>query len=275
MPRRFEKTGLLTARAAMGEGFSVEIQRSAGCRLSLPYRRWHVVSFYPRATSVRRQGGASGTDVRQARRHVGVYPAGAGEVIDWLGPCEALHLHLDPQRVRASDGTVVHPLRHDPHPDPGLQTLAAALYEEVQGRDQVARLRLESLIAGICDALARQASAPLGEPCARIGRSTLAQVLAPMHGTAAASVRLADLAATAGVSQSYFSRRFRACFGCAPHDYLISSRVELAKHAVFRGETALNEIAIASGFYDQPHLARTFRDRTGLTIGAYRQHFDR
>ena len=275
MTANFEISGLLTARAAMGRSYSIEIQRSGGCRLSLPHRRWHVVSFYPRAVRVLRRGASTPTDTWQAVGHTAVYPAGTGEEISWHRRCDAMHLHLDPQSIRNEFGEVRQPQRRDPILDKALSKTAAALFEEARAYGKSGRSKIAALVSTITSLLARDGRPAQRSAPSLIGKRSLNEILDLMHGPDAARMSVSELSEFAGISDAYFSRRFRALFGCAPHDYLITSRVELAKHAVFNGAASLKEIALETGFYDQAHLANAFRERAGLSITDYRTHFDR
>lgn len=275
MSGAFEKIGLLTARAAMDDHYSIELHRSVGCSLSLPHRRWHVVSFYPFQTQVERTGQHGVSKQWQAGGHVGVYPAGVGERISWFDSCEALHLHIDPLQIRDDYDCVVWPSRRDPSRNTLLRGAAAALYEEVQAYSKLGRSRIKELVTLICSMLAADGAALRANPEPSIGKMAMPSILDLMHGPSAAASTISSLAQRSGVSEAHFSRRFRSQFGCSPHDYLITSRVELAKHAVFTGASSLKDIALFCGFYDQAHLANTFRERVGLSITEYRAYFDR
>lgn len=77
------------------------------------------------------------------------------------------------------------------------------------------------------------------ESLAQIGKLNVSELLDMKYEPIAAGNSPKELACFAGFSNAYFSRRFEDLFGCTPHDYLRTSRVELAKHLVFSGETAL------------------------------------
>lgn len=81
---------------------------------------------------------------------------------------------------------------------------------------------------------------------------------------------LNDLAGAAGLSRYYFLRAFRREVGVTPHAYLTGRRIAAAK-ALLDGDTALSEVAVACGFYDQSHFTRSFKGCTGVTPGQYRR----
>jgi transcriptional regulator of acetoin/glycerol metabolism/AraC-like DNA-binding protein len=84
------------------------------------------------------------------------------------------------------------------------------------------------------------------------------------------SMDLAELAAIAGLSLYHFARAFKQSAGVAPHHYLVRRRVERAQEMLARSELPLSEIALATGFSDQSHLARHFRQMLGITPGQFR-----
>ncbi|MEU3896413.1 AraC family transcriptional regulator [Streptomyces sp. NPDC045251] len=68
---------------------------------------------------------------------------------------------------------------------------------------------------------------------------------------------------------AHLVRAFSGAYGIAPHQYLMSRRVERARRLLLAGR-APAEVAGATGFYDQAHLTRHFKRLVGVTPGAYR-----
>ena len=84
------------------------------------------------------------------------------------------------------------------------------------------------------------------------------------------SINLGMLAAVAGLSVHHFAREFKQSAGVTPHHYLTQKRVERAQEMLAQTDLSLSEIAYATGFSDQGHLARRFRHMLGTTPGAFR-----
>ncbi|MFG3101463.1 AraC family transcriptional regulator [Streptomyces sp. NPDC048182] len=80
---------------------------------------------------------------------------------------------------------------------------------------------------------------------------------------------LADAAGLLGAHPAHLVRAFSAAYGIAPHQYLMSRRVDRARRLLLGG-AAPAEVAGATGFYDQAHLTRHFRRLVGVTPGRYR-----
>jgi AraC-like DNA-binding protein len=78
-------------------------------------------------------------------------------------------------------------------------------------------------------------------------------------------IGLEALAAMAGLSTHHFARAFHQSVGMPPHSYLLSRRLERAERMLRETRLPLSEIAAATGFSDQSHLARHFRRRTGMS----------
>ena len=77
-------------------------------------------------------------------------------------------------------------------------------------------------------------------------------------------VGLDTLASMAGLSTHHFARAFHQSVGVPPHAYFLSRRLDRAERMLRETRLPLAEIAVATGFADQSHLARHFRRRTGM-----------
>jgi AraC-like DNA-binding protein len=78
-------------------------------------------------------------------------------------------------------------------------------------------------------------------------------------------IGLENLAALAGLSTHHFARAFHQSVGEPPHSYILSRRLERVERMLRETQLPLSEIALATGFSDQSHLARHFRRRTGMS----------
>lgn len=81
-------------------------------------------------------------------------------------------------------------------------------------------------------------------------------------------IPVGNLAAETGLSQRHLSRKFQEHIGLSPKEYLRVSRFilsldNLKKHPVF----SLTELALQSGYYDQAHFIRDYKEYTGYTPG--------
>ena len=78
-------------------------------------------------------------------------------------------------------------------------------------------------------------------------------------------IRLDGLAALAGLSTDHFARSFHQSVGVPPHTYLLRRRLEQVEQMLRETDAPLSEIALATGFSDQSHLARHFRRWAGMS----------
>lgn len=87
------------------------------------------------------------------------------------------------------------------------------------------------------------------------------------------NISMAGMAALAGLSATHFNRRFRQLLRMTPTNYLRSVRVQAARHRLDATTRTLAVIAHETGFTDQSHFTRCFREATGMTPRAYRCRF--
>ncbi|WP_312861762.1 helix-turn-helix transcriptional regulator [Segnochrobactrum spirostomi] len=84
------------------------------------------------------------------------------------------------------------------------------------------------------------------------------------------AVRLQDLADLVGLSQSHFSRAFKAATGLPPHQWHMQARIRRVQTMLSDG-LPLNHIAASAGFADQAHFTRVFRRVVGVTPAVWRR----
>jgi len=86
-------------------------------------------------------------------------------------------------------------------------------------------------------------------------------------------MRIANVAAVAGVHPFHLARTFRRFLRCTPGEYLRRRRLRRAAILLRSSDIPLAAVAAATGFSDQSQLTRTFRRYTGFPPGAYRRAF--
>jgi AraC family transcriptional regulator len=82
-------------------------------------------------------------------------------------------------------------------------------------------------------------------------------------------IAIADVARAAGVHPVHLARGYRRWLGAAPGERLRTRRLERAADLLMRGRASIGQIAQASGFCDQSHLNRQFRQTYGVTPGEF------
>jgi AraC-like DNA-binding protein len=82
-----------------------------------------------------------------------------------------------------------------------------------------------------------------------------------------------DLARAAGLSPAHFSREFRRTFGEAPHQYLLTRRLERAATLLRNTDRTVTDICFAVGLTSVGSFTTSFRRVYGTTPTAYRASF--
>lgn len=114
---------------------------------------------------------------------------------------------------------------------------------------------------------------PRRRPDARGGLSSyqVRQVTEYITAHLADGIGLQELAGITHLSRSHFSRAFRVSTGMSPHQWLLRARVQKAKEHLLAGTLPIADVALVTGFADQPHFTRVFRRVEGVSPGAWRR----
>jgi AraC family transcriptional regulator len=76
------------------------------------------------------------------------------------------------------------------------------------------------------------------------------------------------------LSPSHFHRAFKVSTGKPPHAWLTEARVRRARELLATSDRRLADIALETGFSDQPHFTRVFSRVVGQSPGAWRRGAD-
>lgn len=120
---------------------------------------------------------------------------------------------------------------------------------------------LGRLLAGI-------AEQPLKPPAPASAPAGIAEIRAWLDAHCEATVPLAELAARAGLNPYQLIRRFVRATGMTPHAYQLDRRIQRARRLLAAG-APICDTALATGFADQSHFHRSFRERVAATPGQY------
>jgi AraC-like DNA-binding protein len=91
-----------------------------------------------------------------------------------------------------------------------------------------------------------------------------------IHGNFLEKITLDRLEDVSEVNKFRISRMFQDQYGIPPHAYQVLLRVNHAKKEL-RKNRPLSEIALDTGFYDQSHFIKAFRNHVGMTPEKYRE----
>lgn len=155
---------------------------------------------------------------------------------------------------------------------PQLCSLAQMLAAEFKAPGMFGDLYSDSLIVAILVGLMRLDS-PAGSTRQRyrLAPWQLRAAMEYMDARVSSRLALRDLALATGLSQSHFSRAFKASTGVAPYQWFLNARIRQAQQLLLKQTASVAEVATMAGFADQAHLTRAFSRATGATPAAWRR----
>lgn len=150
-------------------------------------------------------------------------------------------------------------------PGSELSRLAMRLYREYLNLDRCSSLVIEGLVLEMLALVARRERVPERRP-----PEWLSRVEDLLKNEFQENLTIAEIAAQISVNPAHLSRVFRQFHNQAIGDYLHDLRVQFACQQLADPDIPLSAIAAASGFADQSHFTRVFKQCTGMTPGAFR-----
>ncbi|MEM1272280.1 MAG: helix-turn-helix transcriptional regulator [Pseudomonadota bacterium] len=150
---------------------------------------------------------------------------------------------------------------------------AAAMIEEVLGDqrpgqavlyDALARMLVVHVVRSYI--VARDAVLP-----GAMSPESYTQIIAHIDAKIAEPIRIADLCEIAHMSESAFLRAIKSATGRTPHELVRSRRLDAARRLLQLGELSISQIASETGFSDQAHLSRSFKQAFGQSPRQWRR----
>ncbi len=160
--------------------------------------------------------------------------------------------------------------------DAQLENICWALKAEMESNYPSGRLYVDSLGVSVASRLISAYSSVALRPIAQsggLGGRRYKQTLAYIEDHLSEDLSLARIASVSGVSTSHFKTLFRESAGVPLHQYVVQRRIERAKDLLMQGKLSIAEIALATGFSHQSHLARHMRRSAGLSPRAMQRLF--
>ncbi len=130
--------------------------------------------------------------------------------------------------------------------------------------------RLASLVEGHC--LSLMAGPPLPFPSGAQNDTEMAiyrRALTAISARPQERMTVSDLAQECHVGTTYIKRVFRKYSGLGVHEYILKSKISLAKQLLCR-RVPITEVAERLGFSGQNYFSAAFKRETGMTPTAYR-----
>jgi len=188
------------------------------------------------------------------------------------GPYDVLHLHVPdelisdcardmpdhPRPVLCSDG--------GPSRDSIVEWLARALLGADDMDCSLGQNYADCLSLAIVTRLlttARRSSTTIGAGASELTQWRLKRAIEYVEARLSEPVRLAEVAATTGLTRMHFAAQFKAATGLRPHEYLLRRRIERAQEMLLKTGMPLVDVALSVGFQTQAHFTGVFKRFAG------------
>lgn len=151
-----------------------------------------------------------------------------------------------------------------------IETLAGLLVDEISSPAKhavYAESLVGSIVAGLLDIPDREAEKANG----RLTQAQMNKLVSRFDRSSDCRLTVAEMAATVGLSESWFSNVFKQTTGKTPLQWQLARRIDLAKKLLVDSDLAVAEVAAHLGFTDQAHLTKAFRQIAGDTPAAWRR----
>lgn len=97
------------------------------------------------------------------------------------------------------------------------------------------------------------------------------QAVVEIKNTFQNGVNLYEIGRRSGLSYVQFLRRFKACTGCSPSEYVIGIKLQKAKVLLGNPELQIKQIASSCGFENEYYFSNFFKKHTALSPSAFRK----
>lgn len=219
---------------------------------------------------VKRSRRDSGSPQDRRESPISYIPAGMDLWVDISGVQTLNHLdiHFDPEVLQSRLMEEIDPQRlNDPRllfADQRVTALAELIAAEIASGAPLHDLYGDGLAVALLVDVLKIVKTPSRS---RGGLATwqLNRVTDFLEANCSRTVRLQELAALIGLSQSHFSHCFKASTGMAPHDWQMKARIEKAKQLIIADDQPLTHVAADAGFADNAHFSRVFRRYVGTS----------
>ncbi len=158
--------------------------------------------------------------------------------------------------------------------DPVIEHLGWAMKAEIDSGNATGSLFRESMGTALAARLLQRhncRSLPMREIHGGMSAMKLKQIVTYIEDNLESELSLAEIASIAGISVSHLKTLFRQSTGTPVHQYVLRRRVERAKALLSDRSLSIAQIAFATGFAHQSHLARHMRKIFGTTPAAVRK----
>ena len=144
---------------------------------------------------------------------------------------------------------------------PAVETLLAQLVREVED---------DCLFLGSCLQLLSYVQRNATEKSQSPG-GYLAAAVAYINAHAQEAIGVEEICSVVHVSKYHFCRRFKEAMGLTVMEYVLQTRLVMAKDLLSGGNLSVGQISEDCGFSSPSYFCRVFRQYTGISPKKYRQ----
>lgn len=198
-------------------------------------------------------------------------------------PTQTLHLHVSTDLISRTAQEVA---KYSPRyitlesrsslQDPLLQQIGYALWHELEHPTSAGKLYAQTATQMLAVHLLHfyaKIGETIGEPTQGLTSRQLSRIKDFIQACLDQDLSLDALAQQVGFSPYHFTRLFRKATGESPHQFVLRQRVEHAQRLLVETDMPLADVAHVSGFANQSHLTRIFKQHYGMTPRVYRQDY--
>ena len=187
-------------------------------------------------------------------------------VPDELLSAVAAQLDRDPRDIEIADRFQMR--------DPVIEHIGWTLKADIDTNLASGRLLRDSLGVALAARLLQRhyrGSLPMREIRGGLTHTKLERVIAHIEDNLASKLSLPGIAEIAGISVSHLKTLFRNSTGVPVYEYVLRRRVERAQLLLRNQRFSIAEVAVATGFAHQSHLARHMHRILGYTPSSLRR----
>jgi AraC family transcriptional regulator len=191
-------------------------------------------------------------------------------VPDELLRAVATQLDRDPNDIEIADRFQMR--------DPVIEHIGWTIKADIDSNLTGGRLLRDSLGVALAARLLQRhyrGSLPMREVRGGLSHTKLERVIAHIEDNLASKLSLPGIAEIAGMSVSHLKTLFRNSTGVPVYEYVLRRRVERAQLLLRHQKFSIAEIAVATGFAHQSHLARHMHRILGYTPSSLRRRAPR
>jgi AraC family transcriptional regulator len=244
----------------------------------LPAQNVIVILHDPSKKVQRRMGGKCKDEFAKPGDIV-ISPANVSHYVSWDEEASFSLLLLDPKyfvlnAYELADPDRVELLPYFAQPDPVIYGIGQMLKAQLESGLPISQMYIDQLVSFLSAHLLENYCSKkyrLVENSYTFSAAEFQRVLDYFDAFIDQQLCLAEISNLLGMSQYHFARLFKKSIGIPPAQYFMKRRLKKTAHLLATTNSDLGVIAAQTGFTDQSHFCRTFRQHFSVTPRKYRR----